>query len=167
MRLATKYPISAIFFGISFLLVSACKEEDKPSEVKPVQIFFEKEGTLQIHTAQTDSLLVEMDIEIADDDYQTQTGLMYRNGMKNSQGMLFIFPDEDVRSFYMKNTKFALDIIYIAEDKTIVSIQKEALPLNETSLPSREPAMFVLEVNAGLSDKWGLAIGDLIEFERD
>ena len=162
-----KNPIIYIFFGICFLQLNACKEEEKPSAVKQVQISFKKEGTLQIHKAETDYLLADMDIEIAEDDYATQTGLMYRDGMKNNQGMLFIFPDEDVRSFYMKNTKFPLDIIYIAEDKTIVSIQKEAQPLNETSLPSREPAKYVLEVNAGLSDEWGLSTGDLMGFERD
>ena len=153
------------FFGSVALQLSSCKEERKSSEVKKVEVTFKKEGELQLKKATTDSLLVSLDIEIADDEYATQTGLMYRSSMKNTQGMLFIFPDTDFRAFYMKNTEIPLDIIFIAEDKTIVSIQKNAQPMNETSLPSEAPAKYVLEVNAGLSDKWTLQKGDLIEFK--
>lgn len=154
-------------FGISVLNFTACKEDNKTTSVETEAIRFEKEGELQLKKADTDSLLMTLAIEIADDDYQTQTGLMYRDGMKTDQGMLFIFPDEDYRSFYMKNTKFPLDIIYIAEDKRIVNIQKNAQPMNETSLPSTGPAKYVLEVNSGLSDTWGLEVGDVMSFEKN
>ncbi|MEM6379123.1 MAG: DUF192 domain-containing protein [Bacteroidota bacterium] len=148
------------------MLSYSCKEEKKSVEIKQTEVVFKKEGELQLKKAKTDSLLVELNIEIADDDYQTQTGLMYRDGMENNQAMLFIFPNEDFRSFYMKNTKFALDIIYISSDKKIVSIQKNAQPMNETSLPSDAPAKYVLEVNAGLSEKWRLEAGDMMEFSK-
>lgn len=154
-------------FGIGLLNLTACKEDKKPTSVKTEAIRFEKEGELQLKKADTDSILMTLAIEIADDDYQTQTGLMYRDGMKTDEGMLFIFPDEDYRSFYMKNTKFPLDIIYIAEDKSIINIQKNAQPMNETSLPSRGPAKYVLEVNAGLTDTWGLEAGDVMSFDTN
>jgi hypothetical protein len=64
----------------------------------------------------------------------------------------------------MKNTEFALDIIFINSDHEIVSIQKNAKPFDKSSLPSDAPAKYVLEINAGLSDQWGLEVGDLIEF---
>jgi uncharacterized membrane protein (UPF0127 family) len=64
----------------------------------------------------------------------------------------------------MKNTKIPLDIIYINADKKIVSIQKNAKPLDETSLPSEAPAKYVLEINAGLSDQWNLQSGDKIDY---
>ena len=60
----------------------------------------------------------------------------------------------------MKNTHIPLDIIYFSADSTIVSIQKNAQPRNEAGLPSEGPAQFVLEVKAGLSDRWGLEKGD-------
>ncbi len=129
-----------------------------------VEIKFKKEGELRLLKASNDSLVATLDIEIADDDYQTQTGLMYRKSMAANHGMLFIFSDTDYRSFYMKNTEIPLDIIYISEDRTIVSIQKNAKPMDETSLPSEGPAKYVLEVNAGLSDEWQLIKGDKIEF---
>jgi uncharacterized membrane protein (UPF0127 family) len=153
-----------LFFGSVALQLWSCKEEQKYSEVKQVEVTFKKEGELQLKKAITDSLLTSLDIEIADDEYSTQTGLMYRSSMDNNQGMLFIFPDTNNRSFYMKNTQIPLDIIFISENKTIVSIQKNAEPMNETSLPSEAPAKYVLEVNAGLSDTWSLEKGDIIEF---
>jgi uncharacterized membrane protein (UPF0127 family) len=64
----------------------------------------------------------------------------------------------------MKNTKIPLDIIYINADKKIVSIQKNAKPFDETSLPSEAPAKYVLEINAGLSDKWNLESGDNMDY---
>ncbi|WP_420851556.1 DUF192 domain-containing protein [Psychroserpens algicola] len=155
-----------VCFGMLTLQFVSCKDEQKPSEVKSVEISFKKEGELQLKKAATDSILATIDIEIADDEYTTQTGLMYRNSMAHNQGMLFIFPNTDYRSFYMKNTKIPLDIIYISEDKTIVSIQKNAKPMDESSLPSEGPAKYVLEVNAGLSETWTLEKGDTIEFSR-
>ncbi|MEZ4802226.1 MAG: DUF192 domain-containing protein [Gelidibacter sp.] len=153
--------ITAASIGIFCISVSSCKEEKKT--VKPVVITFKKEGELTIKKS-NDSIIKTIDIEIADDDYQTQTGLMYRDSMENSQGMLFVFPKATYHTFYMKNTRIPLDIIYIGSDKKIVSIQKDAKPFDETSLPSEAPAQFVLEVNAGLSEAWNLGVGDLIEY---
>jgi uncharacterized membrane protein (UPF0127 family) len=145
----------------------SCKEKNKHTIVKPIAISFKKEGELRIKKADTDSILTTLDIEIADDDYATQTGLMYRKSMERHQGMLFIFPESDYRSFYMKNTEIPLDIIYISDTKQIVSIQKNAKPMDETSLPSEAPAKYVLEVNAGLSETWNLEKGDYIDYQTN
>ncbi len=151
-----------VLFGVS------CKEDKgNNTSVKPITIVFKKEGTLQLKKATTDSIIAQLDIEISDDDYATQTGLMYRDSMKDRQAMLFIFSNSDFRSFYMKNTKIPLDIIFISEDFKVVSIQKNAKPMDETSLPSEGPAQYVLEVNAGLTDKWNLEKGDLIQYTSD
>ena len=69
-----------------------------------------------------------------------------------------------MRSFWMKNTYVSLDIIYIDDKLRVVSIQKNAEPLNTRSLASEGPAQYVLEVKGGLSDKLGLAAGDMINF---
>ncbi|WP_369999550.1 DUF192 domain-containing protein [Winogradskyella sp.] len=151
---------------VCILIISfSCKEEKTTKTEDKVVLNFKKEGSLDIIKADSDSIIKTLDIEIADTDYETQTGLMYRNQLGNNQGMLFVFPNEIMRSFYMKNTKIPLDIIYIDEDKTIVSFQKNAKPFDETSLPSNAPAKYVLEVNAGLSDQWQLEVGDSIEFD--
>lgn len=163
MPIKSLYKYVIIIFSLA--LFFNCKEE-KPKKTKDkIAVSFKKEGTLKLKKAENDSIIKTLDIEIADNDYETQTGLMYRTELGKNQGMLFIFPNTDYRSFYMKNTKIPLDIIYIGEDKSIVSFQKNAKPLDETSLPSNALAKYVLEINAGLSDQWQLAVGDKITFE--
>ena len=149
----------------SLLSFHNCKNNTSSEEKSLTkEITFTKEGELQIVKASNDSIIASLDIEIADDAYQTETGLMYRNSLGKDQGMLFVFKDMQRRSFYMKNTKIPLDIIYFNSEKEIVSIQKNAKPMDETSLPSEAASQYVLEVNAGLAEAWKLAKGDRIRF---
>ncbi|SFS65151.1 hypothetical protein SAMN04487906_1130 [Zhouia amylolytica] len=159
----TLYIVSASFL-IGGITYQCKKAEDK--KIISEEITFTKEGTLQIYD--NDSLLVDnIAIEIAENEYERQTGLMYRQSMQEKQAMLFIFEDEEPRSFYMRNTLISLDIIYLNRDLKIVSIIKDAKPKDETSLPSKAPAQYVLELNAGLVDQWGLKEGNHIKFTRD
>ncbi|MCK0160201.1 DUF192 domain-containing protein [Allomuricauda sp. F6463D] len=158
------------FIRITFLgfivILASCKTESK-NAIKTESISFSKEGELVILSEETDSIKANFEIEIAETEYETQTGLMYRPSMKQNRGMLFIFPNVSNRSFYMKNTEFPLDIIYIDEGQKIVSFQKNAQPYNESGLPSNAPAKYVLEINAELSDQFGLQVGDSISFTRN
>lgn len=151
-----------IFLVIGSGLFS-CKENQQKI-VKPIKIDFRKDGELSIF--RQDSLLTQFNIEIADDEYERQTGLMNRPSMNDDQAMLFIFPHEDYRSFYMKNTLISLDIIYIDKDGEIVSFQYDAQPLNENALPSNIPAQYVLEIKAGLAEKYDIQINDKIIYSE-
>ena len=158
---------SLILLAISSLLVllsSSCKEEKKV--IKPMEITFKKEGELSLFKAETDSLIAKFNIEIADNEYETQTGLMDRKSMKDTNAMLFIFPDMQLRSFYMKNTLIPLDIIYLDNNNSIVSIQENTKPLDEASLPSGSPAQYVLEINGGLSQQLNIEVGDKMSFTK-
>lgn len=156
--------LSAALLGATLTFCN-CKDQSSSEEKSLTkEITFTKEGELQLMKAGTDSIIASLDIEIADDDYQTETGLMYRNSLGKDQGMLFVFKDVQRRSFYMKNTKIPLDIIYLNGDKEVVNIQKNAKPFDETSLPSEAASQYVLEVNAGLTDVWNLKNGDRIRF---
>lgn len=161
-----KILISAAIVASIFSLYN-CKETTG-SENKSLtkEISFTKEGELTLLKGENDSIIATLDIEIADDDYSTQTGLMYRQSMAENQAMLFVFNDSKQRSFYMKNTEIPLDIIYINSNKEIVSFQKNAKSFDETSLPSEAVSQYVLEINAGLSDKWNLEKGDKIQFTK-
>lgn len=159
IKLGSLILVGALGFGLS-----ACK--DKQKTVAPVTVQFKKEGELTLYKAQTDSIIKQLDIEIADTDYDVQTGLMYRNSMQDDRGMLFIFPTMQPRYFYMKNTRIPLDIIYLDSDQKIVSFQENAQPFDETSLPSEAPAQYVLEVNAGLVEQWRLAVGDSMQYSK-
>lgn len=154
-----------LLLAACFTFVFNCKEAKSSKKETQVVVEFKKEGKLSIKKADSDSIVKTLDIEIAESDYDIQTGLMYRTKLEAHQGMLFIFPDEQMRSFYMKNTKIPLDIIYINADKTIISVQKNAQPFNEAPLPSKSPAKYVLEIYGGLYDDWTLEVGDFIDFE--
>jgi len=155
--------ILILVFSCCLLSIVGCKNTTK-TEIKTESVTFEKEGELQVF--RKDSLLIALDIEFAETDYEIQTGLMYRSSMERRQGMLFIFKDMAPRSFYMKNTEIPLDIIYIDDSLKIVSFQKNAKPLDKKSLPSTGAAQYVLEINAGLSDNWKLQKGDQIVFTK-
>ena len=149
-----------------FVLIAACKKEIK--EIKQSKVEFTKEGELTIYQKK-DSAFYEvktLDIEFAEDEYERQTGLMHRSSMKNNRGMLFIFEENRMQSFYMKNTLIPLDLLFINDQNKIVSFQKNAKPLNEQSLPSSAPAQYVLEINAGLAEEWNLSEGDSISFTK-
>jgi len=157
-----KIIISAAIVG-AMLITYGCKETGE-EKILTKEITFTKEGELTLKKANTDSIIKTLNVEIADDEYQTQTGLMYRKSMKQDESMLFVFENERPRSFYMKNTEFSIDIIFVNSKKEIVSIQKNAKPYDKTSLSSEGPAQYVLEINAGLSDAWGLEKGDVLEW---
>jgi len=151
---------------LSMMLQSySCKETSENKSLTK-EVTFTKEGKLTLLKATNDSIVAMLDIEFAETDYEIQTGFMYRKAIQNDHGMLFIFENEIRMSFYMKNTEFALDIIFINSDNEIVSIQKNAKPFDKTSLPSDAPAKYVLEINAGLSNHWGLEAGDMIKFSK-
>jgi uncharacterized membrane protein (UPF0127 family) len=123
---------------------------------------YRKDDELAFIDAESDEILFQIDIEVASNDIERARGLMFRAEMEENHGMLFLFGQEHIQSFYMRNTLIPLDIIYINSRMTIVDIYKDTKPLDETSLPSANPAQFVVEINAGLCEKYGLKIGDFI-----
>lgn len=159
-----KFTKTSLFLFV--LVLISCKTETKEA-IQTESITFTKEGELSVIEPNAERIKASFDIELAETPYETQTGLMYRASMEESQGMLFIFPDVTVHSFYMKNTEFPLDIIFIDEDLNIVSFQKNAKPFDENGLSSTFPIKYVLEINAGLSDRLGLSVGDRISYTRN
>ncbi len=90
-------------------------------------------------------------------------GLMFVDAMPADHGMLFIFPNEGRRSFWMKNTRIPLDIMYFDSDLNLVSVSENARPCVADpcpAYPSAGPAQYVLELNAGMARQLGLERGD-------
>lgn len=106
---------------------------------------------------------VTVRVEVADTEETRRLGLMYRDELPASGGMLFVFPDERPRSFWMKNTPLSLDIIHIGADLRIVHVAERTTPYSTAPLPSRRPAKFVLEVNGGFCAERSIRVGDRIE----
>ncbi len=124
---------------------------------------FHKEGELRFLNAHQE-LITTIDIEIARDESEREVGLMYRENMAENRGMLFVFSDSDVRSFWMKNTLISLDMIFVDEKNQIITIHKHTIPLSEGSYASTGPAKYVIEVNAGFTDTHHIAVGDRISW---
>jgi uncharacterized protein len=102
-----------------------------------------------------------MTLEWADEPHEQEIGLMHRHSMPEDHGMIFVFPAEQVRSFWMKNTHIPLDIVYVDGQGRIVSI-KTMKPLDLSSVSSDKPAKYAIELNAGMAQKLGLKPGDVI-----
>jgi uncharacterized membrane protein (UPF0127 family) len=102
--------------------------------------------------------------EIADTPAERNQGLMFREHMGETEGMLFLFPDEAPRSFWMRNTLIPLDMIFVRADRTILGIVENAEPKTDTSRAVEGQSQFVLEINGGLSQKHGIARGQTLTF---
>lgn len=101
-------------------------------------------------------------IEVARTPQEQAYGLMNRNSMEKNHGMLFLFPAEDERSFWMKNTLIPLDMLFIKADGTIHNIHDSAIPHDLTPINSRGPVLAVLELNGGRAAELGIKPGDRV-----
>jgi uncharacterized membrane protein (UPF0127 family) len=150
--------------GIYFWLAE--EEETVYIAEEPVEEpMFVQEGSLAFLENQSADTLAHIAIEVADDDAQRTQGLMYRSSMVDTTGMLFIFDAPASRSFWMKNTKIPLDILYVDENKEIIMIYKSVMPYSEKSIPSEGEALYVVEVNGGFTTRNNIQEGDHIVFE--
>jgi uncharacterized membrane protein (UPF0127 family) len=109
---------------------------------------------------------VTVAVEIAATPQARELGLMYRDSLGPTSGMLFVFPAKAPQAFWMRNTRIPLDIMFIADDGRIVRIHRRTTPFSETGLPSGEPVRFVLEVEGGFSDEHGVQEGDRVDLGR-
>ena len=105
--------------------------------------------------------------ELAVTDEERQLGLMFREKINPDQGMLFVFEQEDFHSFWMKNMRFSIDILWLDKDKRIVHVERNVPPCKELPCPSyasKYPAGYVLEIKAGSADEHKLKMFDRLEF---
>lgn len=124
-------------------------------------------------TLKTADKEIELEVEVADDEAERVQGLMHREDLDDDRGMWFVFEDEALRRFWMKNTLIPLDIMFFDADLELVRIVEGMQPcIPSESAPgsvtqcltyfSRVPAMYALEVNAGFVEKNGAEIGNTV-----
>ena len=105
-------------------------------------------------------------VEIADDETERVRGLSGRDSLPPDQGMLFIFPQADEHGIWMKDMRFNLDILWLDENRRIIAIVGH---LESSSYPKvvkpAIPARYVLEVNAGVTEKYGWSTGQVADFQ--
>ncbi len=160
--------VSKLFLVLTIaLLSSSCNSQkvhlpQKENSSAQEDLYkFKKEGELTFTKANGD-YITTIDIEIADTEVKRARGLMFREHLGENQGMLFVFPEESYQAFWMKNTVIPLDMIFVNKNRTIVTIHKNTTPYSEQTYPSSKPAIYVVEVNAGFTDKYNIEVGDKI-----
>ncbi len=101
-------------------------------------------------------------VEVMRTDAERAKGLMYRRYMPEDRGMLFDFKQVAPVAMWMQNTYIPLDMLFIRADGTIARIEEHTEPLSTRTIPSGEPVLAVLELNAGTSAKLGIKAGDRV-----
>jgi len=138
----------------------------------------QKQETKENPISQGPQLIInntKINVEFAVTSEEQEKGLMFRESLCDNCGMLFVFEDEEIHNFWMRNTLISLDIMFIAEDGKIV----EVIPNMPTDpcigvdfskqdcitpvASSQTPQKYVLEVNAGFSKKHDIKVGDFVE----
>jgi len=109
-------------------------------------------------------------VELATEPKEQALGLMFRDGMADDHGMLFIFPTSATRAFWMKNTRIPLDIFYFDQDLRLVNVAQNAKPCRTPLCPtyaSSGPARYVLELNAGKAAELDVEPGDVLVLDLE
>jgi hypothetical protein len=101
-------------------------------------------------------------LEVADTPEKRETGLMFRDSLPADRGVLFVFPDEGPRAFWMKDTRIPLDLVYVSADHHIVSIHA-LKPFDLTPVVSAGPAKYAIELNVNTASTVGVRPGDTLE----
>lgn len=154
-----------VLAALSVFLVKRTGSESEISlQSGALDIPFSKQGTLIFTSQQSGDSLALIDIELADNDQLRARGLMYRSALPENAGMLFIQQTEEMQSFWMKNTYIPLDILFVNSNREIVTIHANTTPLKEWSYASTQPALYVVEVNAGFCGRHGIRTGDKIAY---
>jgi hypothetical protein len=126
----------------------ASRPIDAPDERLVIQVSEDKQHEFRIHLAVSPS--------------ERSQGLMYVRKMPDDVGMLFVYERPTLISMWMKNTYIPLDMIFIGEDGRILTIASDTVPHSLATISSGKPAIAILELNAGISKKLGLAPGQLV-----
>lgn len=145
-----KFTTSCLFIFTTLLFLMNCSGTDRKQQQRATQderiLNYEAEVAFISSTGDT---LSTIDVAVADDQESRTQGLMNVSSMPEDAGMLFIFEENQPRSFWMASTPLSLDLIFANENFEIVRIHRNASPYSQDSISSGDPAKYVVEVNAG------------------
>lgn len=150
------------------MLLSACSQAQKKSNTKNTETekqgrTLEYERSVSFLSAAGDTIST-VEVAVADDDTERNQGLMDVRDLPQSKGMLFIFEENQPRSFWMANTPLPLDIIFVNSEREIVRIHHSTQPFSEKSFESGKPAKYVIETNAGYCVSHDIQEGQKVSF---
>lgn len=117
-------------------------------------------------TAVTQQGRICFDVEIANTIWSRAKGLMHRDNLEHSGGMIFLYDSETPVSFWMKNVTFPLDLIFISKSGAVVKVHQNARPFDLSPIASKFPVSAVLEIRGGVSKSAQITIGDFIDMKH-
>lgn len=106
-----------------------------------------------------DGVQVRFAVEVADTDELRARGLMFREDLPRFAGMLFVYDEPQLATFWMENTPLPLDMLFFDEAGVMVNLHENAVPFSREIIVGGEDVLFVLEINGGLARELGLGIG--------
>jgi uncharacterized membrane protein (UPF0127 family) len=133
--------------GVAVIAVSACQAQP------------------QVTIVTRDGREIAFVVEVADTPARREMGLQYRRDLAQNHGMIFLFPEEEQLSFWMKNTPISLDMIFINANRRIVGIVENTTPFSLESRSVNARSQYVLEINGGLARRYGVTAGDSVRFQ--
>ena len=106
---------------------------------------------------------VRFAISVADEPQERARGLMFVKEMPAMSGMLFIYDNPQHATFWMRNTLIPLDMIFVDARGEVLNVHRNAVPLDETIIDGGQGVSAVLEINGGLAERLGIAVGDTLQ----
>lgn len=105
-------------------------------------------------------------VEVVDTPETRAQGLMFRESMGRWAGMLFVYEEPGRAVFWMRNTLIPLDMIFVDPAGIVTRVHSDAVPLDETPIDGGGGVLYVLEINAGMAERLGIAPGSELRHPR-
>jgi uncharacterized membrane protein (UPF0127 family) len=155
-------------FGLLLLVgvLVGCGNKTTETQDSVTDVAFSAEGVLDFQRADS-TIITRIVIELAETVEEQAQGLMFRRSLPERGGMLFIGSQEEMKSFWMKNTALSLDILFVDSEGEIVNIVKNTPPFSEEFILSTAPAQYVVEVRSGFTDRYAITEADRITWRRE
>lgn len=144
--------ITELTLAFLFLTLLSCSDKNEYKNVSDDNTNSERvlEYTAEVSFVRSEGDTIStVNVAVSDDNRSRSEGLMNVMELPENSGMIFIFENDQPRSFWMANTPLPLDIIFVNSEMTIVRIHRNTQPYSQRSIQSGDPARFVVEVNAG------------------
>ncbi|MEX1011220.1 MAG: DUF192 domain-containing protein [Balneolaceae bacterium] len=150
-------------FGLVIISLISCSEERVDPPVVDTDRQLEYSAVVDILNSDGESV-VTINAAVADDEMSRSEGLMGVSELPEDHGMIFIFEEEEERSFWMANTPLSLDLLFINGEMEIVHIFRNAPAFSQESIPSQYPAKYVVETIAGYTIRYDIVEGMKIDY---
>lgn len=149
--------ILLVFVGLGAWGVTALSNKSDEPEYLTCQVFYKRDAQVKVNRT-------TLYAEVADSPEQLQKGLSSRDCIGENQAMLFVFDQPSQYSFWMKDMKFPIDIVWLDAGGKVVKVQPNVSPDSyPNTFTNTEPALYVLELQAGRAESLGLEPGSNVE----